>query len=90
MFLYTGGIYGPRKKEMLIEGFRLLLRELPAAKLVFVGSGDSSFFREAQDLIDSESLVLHPFILDLYPFYKEATALIDINAYFDNDVFLSS
>lgn len=90
VFLYTGGIYGPRKKEMLIEGFRLLLRELPDAKLVFVGSGDSSFFREAQDLIDSESLVLHPFILDLYPFYKEATALIDINAYFDNDVFLSS
>lgn len=90
VFLYTGGIYGPRKKEQLIEGFRLLLREIPAAKLVFVGTGDSAFFGDARDLIDEESLILHPYVADLTPFYKDATALIDINAYFDNDVFLSS
>lgn len=90
VFLYTGGIYGPRKKEQLIEGFRLLLREVPAAKLIFVGTGDSAFFGDARDLIDEESLILHPYVADLNPFYKEATALIDINAYFDNDVFLSS
>lgn len=90
VFLYTGGIYGPRKKEQLIEGFRLLLREIPAAKLVFVGTGDSAFFGDARDLIDEESLILHSYVADLTPFYKEATALIDINAYFDNDVFLSS
>lgn len=89
VYLYTGGIYGPRKKEQLIDGFRLLLNEIPTAKLVFVGTSDS-IFRDAQDLINKGALIVHPYANDLSSFYNEATTLIDINAYFDNDVFLSS
>ena len=36
------------------------------------------------------AIEIHPFTRDLDPFYKNATALIDIDADLENDVFLSS
>lgn len=89
-FLYTGGLYGPRKKEALIDGFRLFLKKYPQAKLKFVGNNLKHDFHCADDLILSGNVELLEFTSDLQSLYDEATALIDINAYFDNDVFLSS
>ena len=90
LFLYTGGLYGPRKKEALLDGFRLLLNDYPKARLVFVGVNRIDFFEAYKDMLESGNLELHGYTHDLQKFYKSATALIDINAYFDNDVFLSS
>ena len=90
IFLYTGGLYGPRKKEALIDGFRLFIKEYPQAKLIFVGNNSKRDFQCAEDLILSNNVEIKGFTPNLQSLYNEATALIDINAYFDNDVFLSS
>lgn len=90
VFLYTGGLYGPRRKEALIDGFRLFLRDYPSARLVFVGINYLQPFASCQDLIDSGNVEVYGYTRELKKFYDEATVLIDINAYFDNDVFLSS
>ena len=90
IFLYTGGLYGPRKKNAVLDGFRLLLKHVSKAKIVFVGIGKYEKFMEYQDLLENENLEYYDFRKDLTEFYQRATVLIDINAYFDNDVFLSS
>lgn len=89
-FLYTGGLYGPRKKEALLDGFRLLIKDYPKACLVFVGINRPEIFDSYKDLIATGNLKLYGYTHDLRKFYQLATILIDINAYFDNDVFLSS
>lgn len=88
-FLYAGGIYGPRKVDALLEGFRLFLQNYPTARLVFVGTETTSFVR-FQDLISSGNIIINEYNPDLTHYYNSSTALIDINACFDNDVFLSS
>ncbi len=89
-FLYTGGIYGPRKIDTLLKAFRLYLKDDSTARLLFVGTNFSPFYDEFSDLISSGSIEVHGYTRNLDPFYTESTALIDVNAYFDNDVFLSS
>lgn len=88
--LYTGSIYGPRKKEALLDGFRLFLKRQPDATLTFVGLFRPDNFHGYEDLIESRNIVLVEFTNDLQPYYDNATILIDINTYFENDVFLSS
>ena len=90
ILLYTGGLYGPRKKEAFLDGFRLLLNDYPNAKIFFVGKYKYNFFKAYSDLINSGNIVIHSYTNNLNEFYEKATVLIDINAYFDNDVFLSS
>jgi hypothetical protein len=90
VFLYTGGIYGPRKKEALLDGFRMLLNDYPNAQLLFVGIGNNHNFETYNDLISTGNIRICDYVQDLSMYYNQATALIDINAYFDNDVFLSS
>lgn len=90
VFLYTGGLYGPRRIEALIGGFRLFLQNCPTARLLFVGLNSFQPFTTCQDLIDSGNLEVYGYTQELKKFYDEAAVLIDINAYFDNDVFLSS
>lgn len=90
VFLYTGGIYGPRKVDALIEGFRLFLKEHSLAKLVFVGLNSNNAFEKYQNLINNKSVQVYGFSNNLLQYYQEASVMIDINAYFDNDVFLSS
>ena len=90
IFLYTGGIYGPRKKEALLDGFRLLLTEYPDAHLIFVGINRPELFNPYKDLIKAGNLEIYGYTRDLNVFYMKASVLIDINAYFENDVFLSS
>lgn len=90
VFLYTGGLYGPRKKDALLDGFRLFLEKVPQAKMVFVGSGSIDAFQAWNDLIEKGNIEIHEYTNDLSEFYQRATVLVDINAWFDNDVFLSS
>lgn len=89
-FLYTGGIYGPRKKESVLDGFRLFLQDHPDATFTFVGNHTPINFKGYEDLIEDKKIILAEFTNNLHPYYENATVLIDINAYFENDVFLSS
>lgn len=90
VFLYTGGLYGPRKYDTVIEGFKLFIRKHPNAILRFVGSGPMSKFKKYSCLIETGNIEICSYSSDLLEHYNQATVLIDINAYFDNDVFLSS
>lgn len=90
IFLYTGSIYGPRKIETLLAGFRLYLQKEPTACLIFVGTSFSKYYDECKELIKSGNIEVHGFTQDLSSFYNAANVLIDVNAYFENDVFLSS
>jgi glycosyltransferase involved in cell wall biosynthesis len=89
-FLYTGGIYGVRKAEYLLQGFEKLLEEYPDSRLIFVGSHllASTLLSVKPQTIDKIEIV--PFTKDLTEYYRKATALIDIDADIENDVFLSS
>lgn len=89
--LYTGNIYGPRKISAVLDGFRLLLNDYPKAKLIFVGAKRiNGKIKNHLDLVNNGNVVFHNYTSDLTIYYKTATVLLDINAYFDNDVFLSS
>jgi glycosyltransferase involved in cell wall biosynthesis len=90
VFLFTGGVYGPRKKEAVLDGFRKFLKESPNAQIVFVGVNKYVDFANYSDLTNGGHLECHEFTNNLSEFYKKATVLLDINAFFDNDVFLSS
>lgn len=89
-FLYTGGIYGARKSIYLLNAFELLLDCYPNSKLVFVGTTLSPSSLSNLKPTTISNIEIHPFTKELTKFYKEATALIDIDADFENDVFLSS
>jgi len=89
-FLYTGGIYGVRKVEYVINGFRKFLASYPNSSLEFVGS---SIPKDVLDVLSKEErakIIFHPFTKNLKPFYERSTALLDIDADLENDVFLSS
>ena len=89
-FVYTGGIYSVRKSEYILTGFEKLLNRHPDSKLVFVGS-DPSEIPLGKYLPDTRRKIeFVPFTRDLDPYYKCATALIDIDADIENDVFISS
>lgn len=90
IFLYTGKIYGPRKVDALLGGFRKLLIPFPNAKLIFVGVSKHLAYNGYEDLIKSGNVELYEFTNDLTNFYNRADVLIDINSYKDDDVFLSS
>lgn len=89
-FLYAGSLYGLRKIDGLIAGFRLFLQDYPDSKLVFVGAVDHSYFASASDLIADEKVILQPFVRDLTSYYQDADVLVDIGADISDDVFLSS
>ena len=89
-FLFTGGIYGLRTPDHVIKAFKQLLIEYPNSNLVFVGTNLSETFLTNCTESEREKILILPYTKDLNVFYKEATALIDIDANIDNDVFLSS
>lgn len=89
-FLYTGALYGLRKTDGLIAGFRRFLHIHPNSKMIFVGNTDRSFFQSATDLIQSGNIILQPFCKDLTAYFQDADVLMDIGADIPDDVFLSS
>lgn len=90
IFIYTGGLYGPRKADYLLAGFEKLLEKYPNSKLMFIGSqlSDSTIANFKPDTIKHIEVVAYT--KDLVPYYKNALALIDIDGDLDNDVFISS
>lgn len=89
-FLYTGALYGLRKIEGLIAGFRRFLQNHPDSKIIFVGYAAPSFFQSESDLIQNGNIILRPFSKDLTEYYQDADVLLDIGADIPDDVFLSS
>lgn len=86
-FVYTGGIYGPRKPDYIIEGFRKFLIHYPDSRLQLVGTQINDTLLPYKN---HEKVEFLPFTNNLEQYYAEATALIDIDADLENDVFLSS
>lgn len=91
-FLYTGNIYGLRTSKYVIEAFSKLLNEIKNVRLCFVGTTGGEVETEIKKYDEDvrKRIVVLPRTSDLLPYYKKATALIDIDAEIDNDVFLSS
>jgi hypothetical protein len=89
-FVYTGGIYGARKVKYLLEGFEKLVKDYPDSYLIFVGArlNSDSFLNLDKKIVDR--IKVYPFTKNLDSYYSNATALIDIDADIENDVFLSS
>ena len=89
-FLYTGGIYGPRKVCFVLEAFTEILKEYPDSTLEFVGSTIPESNLNFLTKTERSQVIIHPFTKDLTHFYERATALLDIDADLENDIFLSS
>lgn len=89
-FVYTGGLYGARNIKYLIEGFEKLIKEYPDSLLIFVGSYLNPDNLKMFNAGTLNKIKTYPFTKDLDKYYSCATALIDIDADFDNDIFLSS
>ncbi len=90
VFLYTGGIYGPRKPSYLLNAFKKILKLYPKAKLEFIGTKIDEIHFENFTLEERNHIIFHPFTKDLRSYYERSTALIDIDADLPYDVFLSS
>jgi glycosyltransferase involved in cell wall biosynthesis len=90
-FLYAGRIYGRRSAKHLLEAFSLLIREIPDAELVFAGT-ERTILDEAGRYGEElrAHVILLPWVSDISEEVLKATALIDLDAEVDGDVFLSS
>lgn len=89
-FLYTGGIYGARKPDYILAGFKKLLKKYPEAGLVFVGTVLSQSIMNQLEREVAERIEFFPFTRDLSPYYSMAIAFLDIDADIEDDIFLSS
>jgi glycosyltransferase involved in cell wall biosynthesis len=89
-FVYTGGIYHVRKAVYIIAGFQRLLKSYPNSKLQFLGSQLPENLFSMLNGNEYKKIEIIPFTKNLDSYYEKATALIDIDAAIDNDVFLSS
>lgn len=90
VFLYTGGIYGPRKPDFVLGAFKMLLQTHPNSVLEFVGS---SIPEDKFHLFTAEErpkIIVHNFVTNLEPFYERCTALLDIDSTLQDDIYLSS
>jgi hypothetical protein len=89
-FVYTGKIYGLRNPKYVLEAFEKLLLKYKNSKLIFVEAIIPKEFLSNLKIETIEKIEFHPFVTNLEPFYTKATALIDIDAELDNDLFMSS
>lgn len=89
-FLYTGKIYGLRNAKYVLEAFEKLLIKHKNSKLIFVEAGISQQILSKLRKETRDNIEFHPFTTNLELFYTNATALIDIDAELENDVFMSS
>jgi hypothetical protein len=89
-FLYTGGIYEARKPDELIKAFYDFANIQTASKLYFVGTNPMAINLEKYDETFKSKIIFVRYTNDLKFYYKLADVLIDIDAAFENDVFVSS
>lgn len=90
IFVYTGNIYGLRTAKYIIEAFQRLLKDYPNSKLQFIGAHLPYTNIEKFEEQVKQKIELIPFTTNLQRYYEQATALIDIDAELENDVFMSS
>ena len=90
VFLYTGTLYGLRRIDGLLEGFRAFRKGHPQAKLVFVGDTHPSYKEQASAMAAEGAVEFLPFQRDVNPLLERADVLLDIGADIPDDVFLSS
>jgi hypothetical protein len=89
MFLYTGGLYGLRTPKYVLAAFKKILKEFPNSTLEFVGSIIPEEAFKGFSFDERKKVIIHPFTRNLQKFYERSTALIDIDANHDNDIYLS-
>lgn len=89
-FLYTGGLYGKRTVKHVLGALKILLRKGRNAYLVFVGTNISEADLSSLSDIERKHVLIEPFCRSLDKYYEDSTALLDIDADMDDDVFLSS
>jgi glycosyltransferase involved in cell wall biosynthesis len=89
-FIYAGRFYGARKPDSVFKAFQKLLKVYPNSYLEIIGQDSSRFqaFKIPDEVFSR--IKFYGFMKDLKPFYKKATALIDVDADVENDVYLSS
>ncbi|MBO6185066.1 MAG: glycosyltransferase [Chryseobacterium sp.] len=88
--LYTGGIYGVRRPESLIEAFYKITLHYENTRLYFVGTNPISVDLSKYDDTFKSKVIFVGYTDDLEKYYQLADVLIDIDADLDNDVFMSS
>ncbi len=88
-FIYTGSVYGLRKINNLLNAFINLVEIFPNAKLIFVGTKFTNQLDEIPDTV-RKKIEIHPSVSDLSNYYCMATALIDIDADLEGDIYISS
>lgn len=89
-FLYTGGIYEARKPDELIKAFYDFTKIHSSSKFYFVGTNPKTINLDKYDDAFKAKVIFVGYTNDLKSYYKIANVLIDIDAAFDNDVFVSS
>lgn len=89
-FLYAGSLYGKRTPKYILEALKKVLKQNDKVYLVFVGSNiESQYFSDLND-VERAHVDIKPFVSDLDSYYRDAVALVDIDADMNDDVFLSS
>jgi glycosyltransferase involved in cell wall biosynthesis len=90
IFLYTGNIYGLRDPRSLINAFVSLLFIHGNSRLIFIGSSfPKDMLNSYSDFVKSR-IEKKDYVDNLLPYYAMSTALIDLDADIENDVFISS
>lgn len=89
-FLYAGSLYGKRTPKYLLDALKKVLKQNDKVYLVFVGSNIESQDLSVLNDVEKAHVVIKPFASDLDPYYRDAVALVDIDADMCDDVFLSS
>jgi len=88
IFLYTGSIYGLRNPKSVIDAFCEFVEEYPKSELHFVGNANN--FLSKANYPNMGNIKIYEYSNDLTEHYRSADVLIDINADYPNDIFLSS
>lgn len=89
-FVYAGGIYGPRKVTYILKAFEEYVKENKNTSFEFVGTIIDESLLNYFTSETRERIKFHRFTKDLSEYFQSATALIDIDADLDDDIFLSS
>lgn len=89
-FVYAGGIYGPRKVTYILQAFEEYVKENKNTSFEFVGTVIEESLLDSFNSETCERIKIHNFTNDLSEYFQSATALIDIDADLDDDIFLSS
>ena len=89
-FLYAGSLYGKRTPKYLFDALKKVLKQNDKIYLVFVGSNIESQYLSDLNDVERAHVEIKPFASDLDSYYRDAVALVDIDADMNDDVFLSS